>query len=279
MVSANDSGIDAGALQPFGLDKTLARAGAGAGEQAALRATGRKRRRQSVALPRRGFCPRRQHLSQSRAAVGGGPAGRDGDARLVDRGRRLPDRPVRLHRHGARPHPRLPRRAAAAESRHRRDRDRGRARRRRDAHLDLRPRRLPRRGRPRCAADRARHHGEAGMGPAEAGAKQFPAAALRRGRAARHHADGPQAPRRHAPGDRALHRRFRFHRVRRQLRPRHRLRPCPHRGPGDRHHHQQRPARRARRQQGDAFHPGLLPVAHAAALHEQHHRLHGRQGL
>jgi geranyl-CoA carboxylase beta subunit len=70
-----------------------------------------------------------------------------------------------------------------------------------------------------------------------------------------------------------------FTRVRRQLRPRHRVRPRPHRGPGDRHHHQQRPARRARRQQGDAFHPGLLPVAHAAALSEQHHRLHGRQGL
>ena len=39
------------------------------------------------------------------------------------------------------------------------------------------------------------------------------------------------------------------------------------------------PLDRARRQQGDAFHPGLLPVAHAAALSEQHHRLHGRQGL
>ena len=32
-----------------------------------------------------------------------------------------------------------------------------------------------------------------------------------------------------------------------------------------------------RRQQGHAFHSGLLPVAHAAALSQQHHRLHGRQ--
>ena len=79
----------AAALRPR---QDLARAGAGAGEQAALRAAGRKRRRQSAALPRRGFCPRRQHLSQSRAAVGGRPAGRHGDARFVHRRRRLPDR-------------------------------------------------------------------------------------------------------------------------------------------------------------------------------------------
>ena len=58
---------------------------------------------------------------------------------------------------------------------------------------------------------------QARMGAAEAGAGQFPPAALRCGRAARHHADGPQAPRRHAPGDRALHRRFRLHRVRRRI--------------------------------------------------------------
>ncbi len=64
------------------------------------------------------------------------------------------------------------------------------------------------------------------------------AAALRSRGTARHHADGPQAARRHAPGDRADHRRFRLHRVRRQLRPRHGVRSRPHRGPGDRHHHQ-----------------------------------------
>ena len=114
MVSANDAGIDAGALQPYGLDKTLRVQELALENKLPYRATGRKRRRQSVALPRRGFRPRRQHLSQSGAAVGGGPAGRHRDARLVDRGRRLSDRAFRLHRHGARPHPRLPRRAAAA---------------------------------------------------------------------------------------------------------------------------------------------------------------------
>jgi hypothetical protein len=55
--------------------------------------------------------------------------------------------------------------------------------------------------------------------------------------------------------------------------------PCPHRGPCHRHHHQQRSAGRAGRQQGHAFHPGLLPDPYAVALHEQHHRLHGRPRL
>ena len=64
----------AAALRPR---QDAAGAGTGAGEQAALRAAGRKRRRQPVALPRRGFCPRRQHLSQPGAAVGGGAAGGD----------------------------------------------------------------------------------------------------------------------------------------------------------------------------------------------------------
>ena len=132
----------------FRARQDAAGAGTRAGEQAALCAARRERRRQFAALPRRGFCPRRQHLPQSRAAVGGGTARRHGHARLLDRGRRLPDRPVRLHRDGARPHPRLSRRAAALESRDRRDRDRGRARRRGDAHLDFRPWRLSRRGRP-----------------------------------------------------------------------------------------------------------------------------------
>ncbi len=166
MVSANDSGIDAGALQPYGLDKTLAGAGNGAGEQAALRAAGRERRRQSAALPRRGFCPRRQHFSQSGAAVGGRPAGGHRHPRLVDRGRRLPNRIVGLHRDGARPHTGVSGRAAAVEGGDGRDRHRGRTRRRRDAHQHFRPRRLSRRGRPRRAAHRARHHGQPRMGPA-----------------------------------------------------------------------------------------------------------------
>ncbi len=42
---------------------------------------------------------------------------------------------------------------------------------------------------------------------------------------------------------------------------------------------QQRPARSGRRQQGHAFHPGLLPERYGAGLSAEHHRLHGRQGL
>ena len=280
MVSANDSGIDAGALQPYGLDKTLRV------QELALEnklpyvqlveSAGANLLRYRVEDFVRGGNIFR-NLARLSAA---GLAGRHRDARLVDRGRRLPDRTVRLHRDGARPHPRLSRRAAAAEGRDRRDRDRGGTRRRRDAHLAFPASATisPRTTATRCGSRATSWPIWNGTG--RAGAKRsLQAAALRCRRTARHHADGPQAPGRHAPGDRALRRRFRFHRVRRQLRPRHRVRPRPHRGPGDRHHHQQRPARSCRRQQGDAFHPGLLPVAHAAALSQQHHRLHGRQGL
>ena len=91
MVSANDAGIDAGALSPRPR-QDAAGAGARAGEQAALCAVGRKRRRQSVALPRRGFRPRRQYLSQSRAAVGGGSC-RSSRSRMVRRPRAAPTRP------------------------------------------------------------------------------------------------------------------------------------------------------------------------------------------
>src|SRR5258705_10896155 len=78
MVSANDSGIDAGALQPFGLDKTLRVQELALEEQAAVCAAGRKRRRQSARLPGRGFRQGRQYLSQSGAAVGGRPSRGDG---------------------------------------------------------------------------------------------------------------------------------------------------------------------------------------------------------
>ena len=111
--------------------QAAAHAGARAREQAALRAAGRKRRRQPDDLQGRGVRARRQPVPQPRAHVGRRPAGDHGDARLVHRRRRLPDRPVGLHRDGARPLAGLSRRAAAAEGRHRRDRDRGRAGRRR----------------------------------------------------------------------------------------------------------------------------------------------------
>ena len=134
MVSANDSGIDAGALQPYGLDKTLRV------QELALEnklpyvqlveSAGANLLRYRVEDFVRGGNIFR-NLARLSAA---GLAGRHGDAWLVDRGRRLPDRAVGLHRDGARPHPGVSRRAAAAESGDRRNRHRGRTRRRRDAH-------------------------------------------------------------------------------------------------------------------------------------------------
>ena len=172
MVSANDSGIDAGALQPYGLDKTLRV------QELALEnklpyvqlveSAGANLLRYRVEDFIRGGNIFRNLARLSAAGLpvvtvthGSSTAGGAYQTGLV-----------RLHRDGARPHPRLPGRAAAAEGRDRRDRDRGGTRRRRDAHLDFRARRLSRRRRPRRAAHRARHHGQSGMGPAEAGAKR-----------------------------------------------------------------------------------------------------------
>ncbi len=76
------------------------------------------------------------------------------------------------------------------------------------------------------------------------------AAALRRRRAAGHHADRPQAAGRHARGDRAHRRRLRLPGLQRRLRHRHRLRPRAIEGHAGRHRHQQRPDRLGRRQQG-----------------------------
>src|SRR5260370_937051 len=81
-----------------------------------------------------------------KSVPGGRPSRGDGDAWFVDRGRRLPDRVIGLHRDGARPHPRIPCRAAAAEGRDRGNRHRRGTRRRRDAHQYFRPGRLSRRG-------------------------------------------------------------------------------------------------------------------------------------
>ena len=78
-----------------GHPQATAHPGTRAGEQAALRATGRERGRQPHDLQGRGVHHRRQPVSQPRAHLGGRPAGGDGDARLVDRGRRLPDRACR----------------------------------------------------------------------------------------------------------------------------------------------------------------------------------------
>ena len=176
--------------------------------------------------------------------------------------------PVRLHRDGARPHARVPRRAAAAEGRDRRDRDRGRTRRRRDAHLDLRPRRLSRRGRPRRAAHRARHHGAIWTGTG----RSRPTASFKPPRYDAEELLGIMPMDHKRPVDmRQVIARFvddsDFTRVRRRITAPPRCAATPasrampigiitNNGPLD----------VRRRQQGDAFHPGLLPVAHADPL-------------
>ncbi len=138
-----------------GSRQTTARPGARARKQAAVCPTCGERGREPDGLSGRGVHPRREPVSQPRAHVRGGAAGHHRHPRLVDRGRRLPDRSVRLHRHGPQPHPRLSRRAAAAESRDRRGGDGGTARRRRNAYVDLGSGRLSRRRRPRRHSHRA----------------------------------------------------------------------------------------------------------------------------
>ena len=169
MISANDSGIDAGALQPFGLDKTLRV------QELALEnklpyvqlveSAGANLLRYRVEDFVRGGNIFRNLARLSAAGLpvvtvthGSSTAGGAYQTGLSDyivmvRGR------TRAFLAGS----------AAAEGRHRRNRHRRRTRRRRDAHLDFRPRRLSRRGRPRRAADRARHHGQSAMGPAGKG--------------------------------------------------------------------------------------------------------------
>ena len=81
---------------------------------------------------------------------------------------------------------------------------------------------------------------------------------------------------RDAPGDRAHRRRLRLPRVRRRLRPGHGLRLCGHRRLQGRHRHQQRPARSGRQHQGHALHPELRAGGAADRLAAEHHRLHRR---
>ena len=168
MVSANDSGIDAGALQPYGLDKTLRV------QELALEnklpyvqlveSAGANLLRYRVEDFVRGGNIFRNLARLSAAGLpvvtvthGSSTAGGAYQTGLSDyivmvRGR------TRAFLAGP----------PLLEGRDRRDRHRGGTRRRRDAHLHFRPRRLSRRGRPRRAADRARHHGQSAMGPAAA---------------------------------------------------------------------------------------------------------------
>ena len=91
MIAANDSGIKGGAAHPMGVEKAIRAQEIALREQTALRATGRERRRQSVAAGR-DVRARRRDLRQHGAAVGGRHS-RDLDrAWLLDRRRRLSDR-------------------------------------------------------------------------------------------------------------------------------------------------------------------------------------------
>ena len=105
------------------------------------------------------------------------------------------------------------------------------------------------------------------------------AATLRRRGIARDHADGSPAAGRHEASDRSHRRRLGLRRIRWALWFGDRLRTRADRWLRDRHHHQQRPDRPGRRRQGHPFHPGLLPGAGAVALPQQHDRLHGRTQL
>ena len=127
------------------------------GEQAAGREPGRIGRRQP-SVPGRDLRAGRPRLRQPGAHVGARhPAGHR-RARLVDRGRRLSARPLRLRHHGAQPGQGVPGRPAAAEGRDRRDRHRRGAGRRRDARHRLGRRRMDGRERCRRAAHGARGH-------------------------------------------------------------------------------------------------------------------------
>ena len=188
MVSANDSGIDAGALQPYGLDKTLRV------QELALEnklpyvqlveSAGANLLRYRVEDFVRGGNIFRNLARLSAAGLpvvtvthGSSTAGGAYQTGLSDyivmvRGR------TRAFLAG-------PPLLKAATGEIATEEELGGA----EMHTsDLRSRRLSRRGRPRRAADRARHHGQSGMGPAERRTDaRIRAAALRPRGTARHH--------------------------------------------------------------------------------------------
>ena len=280
MVSANDSGIDAGALQPYGLDKTLRV------QELALEnklpyvqlveSAGANLLRYRVEDFVRGGNIFRNLARLSAAGLpvvtvthGSSTAGGAYQTGLSDyivmvRGR------TRAFLAG-------PPLLKAATGEIATEEELGGA----EMHTShFRARRLSRRGRPRCAAHRARDHGQSGMGPAEAGGTRRSSrratmprncsascrwttsgrsTCARRSRASSTIPISPSSAPNYGPATVCGHARIEGQAIG----------IITNNGPLD----------RARRQQGDAFHPGLLPVAHAAALSEQHHRLHGRQGL
>ena len=220
IVSASNSAIKGGTVAPSGQRKGQRVQQIVHGEQAAARAPGRIGRRQP-AVPGRDLRAGRPRLRQPGAHVGARhPAGHRG-ARLVDRGRRLPARPLRLRHHGAQPGQGVPGRAAAAQGRDRRDRDRRGAGRRRDARHRVGRRRMDGRERRRRHPHGARGHRQVAL---ERQAAATPAtvvqgAALRHRRALRRRAAVAQGSLRRARGDRAPGRRLGLPRVQGPLRP------------------------------------------------------------
>ena len=131
--------------------------------------------RRQPALPGRDLRAGRPRLRQPGAHVGARhPAGHR-RARLVDRRRRLPARPLRLRHHGAQPGQGVPGRPAAAQGRDRRDRHRRGAGRRGDARHRVGRRRMDGRGRRRRHPHGARGHRQVAL-------ERQAAAAARRGR-------------------------------------------------------------------------------------------------
>ena len=183
MIAANNSGIKGGAAHPMGVEKAIR-----AQEIALINKLPYVQLVESAGanLHAAGgdVRPRRRDLRQHGAPVGGGHPRRFDRARLLDRRRRLSDRPCRLCRHGARPLESLPRRAAAAQGRDRRDRRRRGARRGGAAYSHDRARRISRRGRCRRVAHRPGNSGADRLA-GDGAAAESAAAALRPGGAAR----------------------------------------------------------------------------------------------
>ena len=196
-----------------GAREVPARAAARARQPAAVRAPRRIGRRQPAALPGRGLHQRRRALLPPRAPLGGRHPGAHARARQLDGGRRLHAGPVGLRRDGAQPRPRVPRRPAAAQGGDRRDRDRGGPRRGRDARDRVGARRVRRRGRCRGPRHPARARRPPRLARRRGAVAGRAGAALRRRRAARHHAARRPQAGRHARGDRPPGRRLGVPRV------------------------------------------------------------------
>ena len=158
MVVADDSGIDAGAIQARASRSCCARRRSRSRTSCPFVHLVESAGANLLQVPGRAVRSRRRAVLQPGAAVGRRAAGDRGGARLVHGGRRLHARAVRLRDHGARPRARLPRRPAAAEGRDRRGRDRGGARRRGDARRACRawpstsPKTTPARSRSRASS-------------------------------------------------------------------------------------------------------------------------------